>query len=77
MIDLVKCSEIATQNNIIMAVDNSILTPYLQRPLDWGADITMQAVTKFLNGHSDIIMGAVSTNNNEIYQKLKFIQRRT
>lgn len=59
-----------------MAVDNSFLTPYLQRPLEWGVHVSMQAVTKFLNGHSDIIMGAVSTNDDEIFKKLKFIQTR-
>lgn len=59
-----------------MAVDNSLLTPYLQRPLDWGVHVSIQAVTKYLNGHSDIIMGEVSTNDEGIYRKLKFIQTR-
>jgi len=50
------------------------LTPYFQRPLEWGADIVVHSVTKYINGHSDVVGGVAITSNPEIYQKLKFLQ---
>lgn len=69
-------SKLAKEHNVLFAVDNSFLTPYLQRPLEFDVDITVQALTKFTNGHSDVIMGSVSTNKEYVYEKLKFIQTR-
>lgn len=57
-----------------MAVDNTFLTPYLQRPLDLGADLAVYSLTKYMNGHSDVIMGSISTNDHALYEKLKFMQ---
>ena len=61
-------------SNILIAVDNTFATPYLQRPLDLGADIAMHSATKYLGGHSDIIMGALMVNNDELAKELHFIQ---
>lgn len=61
-------------SNIIVVVDNTFLTSYLQKPLDFGADIVMYSLTKYMNGHSDVIMGAAITNSDEIEEKLRFLQ---
>lgn len=60
---------------ILFVVDNTFLTSYFQRPLEYGADIVMYSLTKYVNGHSDVIMGAAITNSEELYVKLKFIQK--
>lgn len=59
--------------NVIVAVDNTFASPYLQNPLDLGADLVMHSVTKYLGGHSDVIMGALMTNSDKLYQELHFI----
>ncbi|KAG5888703.1 hypothetical protein JTB14_035768 [Gonioctena quinquepunctata] len=74
VIDIRAAAEIAKKHNIILAVDNTFLTPYLQRPLDLGADLVVYSLTKYMNGHSDIIMGSIATSNQELYEKLKFLQ---
>nr|XP_023025189.1 putative cystathionine gamma-lyase 2 [Leptinotarsa decemlineata] len=74
VIDIRAASEIAKRNNIVLAVDNTFLTPYLQRPLDLGADLVVYSLTKYMNGHSDVIMGSISTSNQDLYEKLKFLQ---
>lgn len=73
IIDIKACTEIAKANKIIVAVDNTFASPYLQNPLDLGADIAMHSVTKYLSGHSDIIMGALVVNDEKLYQDLAFI----
>lgn len=73
IVDIKGCSEIAKKHNLIFAVDNTFATPYLQNPLDLGADIVMHSVTKYLAGHSDVIMGALVTSNQELYDRLAFI----
>ena len=73
IIDIKACVEIAKKNNITIAVDNTFASPYLQNPLDMGADIVMHSVTKYLSGHSDVIMGALVTNNEKLYAELAFI----
>lgn len=60
--------------DILFCVDNTFATPYLQNPLDQGADIVMHSVTKYLGGHSDVIMGAVITKNEDLAERLYFIQ---
>lgn len=62
---------------VIVVVDNTFLTPYLQRPLELGADIVSYSLTKYMNGHSDVVMGAMVMNNEEIYNRLKFLQNST
>jgi cystathionine gamma-lyase/cystathionine beta-lyase len=73
IIDIEACSKIAKANNILMVADNTFASPYLQNPLDLGADIVMHSVTKYLGGHSDVVMGALITNNPEIHEKLYFV----
>lgn len=62
---------------ILVIVDNTFLTPYYQRPLELGADIVLYSLSKYMNGHSDIIMGAVVLNNKDLYARLKYIQQST
>ena len=66
-----------TSKNIWLAVDNTFATPYLQRPLDLGADIVMHSVTKYLGGHSDVVMGALVCNDNDLAERLSFLQNAT
>jgi cystathionine gamma-lyase len=73
IIDIKACVDIAKKQNIIVAVDNTFASPYLQNPLDLGADIVMHSVTKYISGHSDVIMGALVTNDEKLYQELAFI----
>ena len=61
-------------SNILVAVDNTFATPYLQRPLDLGADIVMHSATKYLGGHSDVVMGALMVKDKELAEALHFIQ---
>ncbi|MFN3841381.1 MAG: cystathionine gamma-synthase [Cyclobacteriaceae bacterium] len=74
VIDIKACAAIAKTKSIRVAVDNTFASPYLQNPLDLGADIVMHSVTKYLSGHSDVIMGALVTNDEKLYQELAFIQ---
>jgi cystathionine gamma-lyase len=73
IVDIKACADLAKKHNIIVAVDNTFASPYLQNPLDLGADIVMHSVTKYLGGHSDVIMGALVTNDEKLYQDLAFI----
>ena len=73
IIDIAACAAIATKNNIMLAVDNTFASPYLQNPLDLGADIVMHSVTKYLGGHSDVVMGALICNDDKIHEQLAFI----
>lgn len=73
IIDIKACAAIAKANNLILVVDNTFASPYLQNPLALGADIVMHSVTKYLGGHSDVIMGALCMNNKEYYDQLAFI----
>ncbi len=74
IIDIEAVSKVAKKYNIILAVDNTFATPYLQNPLDLGADIVMHSATKYLGGHSDVVMGALVVNDKELADKLYFIQ---
>ncbi len=73
IVDLKACAAIAKTNNLIFAVDNTFASPYLQNPLALGADIVMHSVTKYIGGHSDVVMGALVTNNEDYYTQLAFI----
>lgn len=59
---------------VVVVVDNTFLSAYLQRPLDLGADVVMYSLTKYMNGHSDVIMGAAVMNDEALYERLKFLQ---
>ena len=74
IIDIAALSTIAKKHNILLAVDNTFATPYLQRPIDLGADIVMHSATKYLGGHSDVVLGAIMLNDKELVDKLHFIQ---
>jgi cystathionine beta-lyase/cystathionine gamma-synthase len=74
IIDIVTTSKIARKHKVLLAVDNTFATPYLQRPLDLGADIVMHSVTKYLGGHSDLVMGALIVKDNVLAERLYFIQ---
>ena len=69
--DIEKACEIAHKHNIIVCVDNTFNSPYLQRPLDLGADIVLHSLTKFINGHADIVGGALIAKAADVYQKLR------
>ena len=72
--DIEAIAKITKQNNILFAVDNTFATPYLQKPLDLGADIVMHSATKYLGGHSDVIAGALIIKEEELGKQLHFTQ---
>lgn len=76
LVDIKAVVEVAKSkgNDILVAVDNTFATPYIQRPLDLGADIVMHSATKYLGGHSDVIAGALIAKDTELGEKLHFIQ---
>jgi cystathionine gamma-lyase len=73
IIDIAACAKIAKDAGAMIAVDNTFASPYLQNPLALGADIVMHSVTKYLGGHSDVVMGALVMNDDKIYEQLAFI----
>ena len=73
IIDIEACGKIAKKHNLILAVDNTFASPYLQNPLALGANIVMHSVTKYLGGHSDVVMGALVLNDEKLYEQLAFI----
>ena len=74
-VDIKKLSEYAKEVGVLLIVDNTLASPYYQNPLDLGADIVIHSVSKYINGHGDVVMGAVLLNNSQIYDRLYFIQR--
>lgn len=74
IIDIKAMAQIAKKANALLAVDNTFATPYLQNPLDLGADIVMHSVTKYLGGHSDVVMGALVCNDEELSKEMYRIQ---
>lgn len=73
--DIEEISELSLKMNAIVVVDNTFLSPYFQKPLLLGADIVVHSTTKYINGHSDIIGGAVIMNSTELYQKILLVQK--
>ncbi|HWN88127.1 MAG TPA: cystathionine gamma-synthase [Chitinophagaceae bacterium] len=73
--DIAAVAAITKPKNILLAVDNTFASPYLQNPIDLGADIVMHSVTKYLGGHSDVIQGSLMMNSPELRDKLYFIQK--
>ena len=73
IVDIERCVEFAKKHNLISVIDNTFASPYLQNPLDMNADIVMHSATKYLNGHSDVVMGALCTNDDNLYEQLAFI----
>ncbi|RDK88661.1 cystathionine gamma-synthase [Marinirhabdus gelatinilytica] len=74
IIDIKATAAIAKKHNVLLAVDSTFATPYLQKPLDLGADIVMHSATKYLGGHSDVVMGALVVKEEKLAEKLYFIQ---
>ena len=74
IIDIKKASAFAKKHHCTLGIDNTFASPYLQNPLDIGADIVMHSATKYLGGHSDVIMGALVVNDDELAEQLYFIQ---
>jgi cystathionine beta-lyase len=72
--DIAAIAQITKKHNLLFAVDNTFATPYLQRPLDMGADLVMHSATKYLGGHSDVIAGALITKTAELGEQLHFQQ---
>ncbi len=72
--DLKKLSELAKSKNIITCVDNTFMSPYFQNPLDFGIDVVLHSTTKYINGHSDVIGGCIITSDEEIAERMKFLQ---
>ncbi len=74
LVDIRAVADIAHRHNLLLVVDNTFSSPYFQQPLALGADIVLHSTTKYINGHSDVIGGAVVTSNEEVYEALKFHQ---
>lgn len=74
IIDIEACASIAKAHNLLLVVDNTFASPYLQNPLDWGADIVLHSATKYLGGHSDVVLGALIVKDAALDEKLRFIQ---
>lgn len=66
--------EVKTGNRILLVVDNTFLSPYVSNPLTFGADVVIHSVTKYINGHSDVVMGVLATNDDELHTKFRFLQ---
>jgi cystathionine gamma-synthase/cystathionine gamma-lyase len=74
LIDITAVARVAHQRDIIVAVDNTFASSYCQRPLDLGADVVHYSTTKYMGGHSDVVGGALVTANDDLYDRLKFLQ---
>lgn len=75
VIDIERLSKLAKKYKSLLVVDNTLSTPVIQRPAEWGADIVVYSTTKYINGHGDASGGALTTSNFELYSKLKFIHK--
>ena len=74
VVDIKSMSTLSKKNNILLCVDNTFATPFIQRPLDLGANIVMHSATKYIAGHSDVVIGAIVVNDSILNEKLSFIQ---
>jgi len=77
IVDVAACAQIARQHGVLLVVDNTFATPYLQNPLALGAHVALHSTTKYIGGHSDVVGGAVVLDDEELFQKLKFAQNAT
>lgn len=73
-IDIAAAAELGHERGALVAVDNTFASPYLQQPLELGADLAMHSTTKYLGGHSDLVGGALVTSDEQVYDRLKFLQ---
>ena len=74
IIDIEEAAKVAKKHGVLLGVDNTFASPYLQTPMDLGADIVMHSVTKYLGGHSDVVMGALMVSDDALAERLYFIQ---
>lgn len=74
IVDIAACSAVAKEHNLLLVVDNTFATPFLQNPLDMGADIILHSATKYLGGHSDVVLGALIVKDDNLRDRLAFIQ---
>ncbi|KAL9535321.1 Cystathionine gamma-lyase [Sphaerulina musiva] len=74
LVDIRAVAHIAHQHGILVVVDNTFMSPYIQNPLSHGADIVVHSVTKYINGHSDVLMGVAAYNSDSLHDRLKFLQ---
>jgi cystathionine gamma-lyase len=72
--DIAALARLARSHGVLSVVDNTFMSPYFQRPLDLGADVVLHSVTKYMNGHSDVVGGVLITNHDSLYQELKYLQ---
>ena len=75
VLNIQEVAEMTKKNNLLLIVDNTFATPYYQKPLDLGADIVIHSVSKYINGHGDVVMGAMCLNDDNLYERLFFLQR--
>jgi cystathionine beta-lyase len=74
LVDIEAVANLTKKNNLLLAVDNTFASPYLQQPLNFGADIVMHSATKYLAGHSDVVLGSLVVNDDDLHERLAFIQ---
>ncbi|MGZ5957224.1 MAG: trans-sulfuration enzyme family protein, partial [Myxococcaceae bacterium] len=74
LVDLARVAEIARARKIVSVCDNTFLSPYFQRPLELGIDVVVHSTTKYINGHSDTVGGFIATSNDELAQRISFLQ---
>src|SRR5207248_115903 len=74
IVDIAKIAEICRARGVLLAVDNTFATPMLQQPLALGAHLVVHSTTKYLNGHSDVVGGAIITSDDALAEKLRFLQ---
>lgn len=74
LVDIASVAEVTKKHGVTLVVDNTFMSPYFQNPLDLGADIVVHSVTKYIGGHSDVVMGVVITNSEEVNTRLRFLQ---
>eukprot|EP00456_Euglypha_rotunda_P050107 TRINITY_DN4020_c0_g1_i14.p1 TRINITY_DN4020_c0_g1~~TRINITY_DN4020_c0_g1_i14.p1 ORF type:complete len:394 (+),score=38.39 TRINITY_DN4020_c0_g1_i14:102-1283(+) len=72
--DIALVASLGKKHGIITVVDNTFMSPYFQRPLEYGIDISVHSVTKYIGGHSDVVMGVLVTSNKDLFERLKFLQ---
>lgn len=72
--NILKNHEAKTGNKILLVVDNTFLSPYVSNPLNFGADVVVHSITKYINGHSDVVGGVLATNDDELHEKFRFLQ---
>eukprot|EP00933_Yihiella_yeosuensis_P060451 TRINITY_DN63213_c0_g1_i1.p1 TRINITY_DN63213_c0_g1~~TRINITY_DN63213_c0_g1_i1.p1 ORF type:complete len:388 (+),score=21.84 TRINITY_DN63213_c0_g1_i1:20-1183(+) len=72
--DIAKVAEVCKKHNILLVVDNTFMTPFFQNPLNHGADIVLHSITKYINGHSDVVGGVICINSDDLNTKFKFLQ---